>query len=227
FDNLQVWVLDYYNEPIDGARVTVSESQLILFDVLTDISGSTQVMVVKDRTVSDSGVIFSPLKIEAQANGYNFDIKTGIHAHASPILTFTDLGDIVLPGILNISISDGNRVFPVNDNITFSFSEAMNQTAVENAFSISGNVTGAFTWNGFNLTFTPDNLDYNTYYTIVISTEATDSWGNNLENPISLSFTTAGAPASGNNTLLIGIIVIFAIAGIVGWFVLKRLSDNG
>jgi hypothetical protein len=226
FDDLQVRVLDYYGEPIQSASVVVKESQLELYNITTAMDGNTTSMVVKDRTVSDAGVISSPLNVQVYAEGYNFapNPRTGVYVSEINFITFTDLGDIFPPKIVSLNVIDGDRAFPVNGSITVRFTEPMNKISAQNAFSMTGNVTGNFTWNGFNMTFTPDHLDYSTYYAVTISTGAMDLWNNTLENPVSLSFTTSGAPGTGGSVMLIVVIAIFAAAGIAGWFVLKKLK---
>ncbi|RLI99161.1 MAG: hypothetical protein DRP08_07515, partial [Candidatus Aenigmatarchaeota archaeon] len=79
----------------------------------------------------------------------------------------------------------------IDTTISVTFSEAMNKTSAEGAFSISPSVSGSFSWDGNKMIFTPDsNLAYNTTYTANISTSAKDLAGNNLESPYSWQFTT-------------------------------------
>jgi hypothetical protein len=226
FENLDVQVLDYYGLPIEGARVAVRESQLELYNVTTDPDGDTPTMVVKDRTVSDAGVIASPLSVQVYADGYNFapNPRTGVYAIQTPSLVFTDLGDIFPPQVAAVSVTDGDREFPVDGNITITFSEPMNRASVESAFSITGNVTGTFAWSGFNMTFTPIRLEHAAYYTVTISTSAMDAWNNSLEAPIAFSFTTVKAPGAGSTAIIIAVIAIFAISGIAGYLVLRKLK---
>jgi len=228
YDSMQVKVLDFEREPVLGARVLIRESQLLLNDLTTNIEGLTPTVIVKDRTVSDAGVISSSLSIEIIADGYNFapNPMTGVYVNQTGFVTFTDLGDIMPPTVHLISVTDGDREFPVNGTIRIEFSEPMNRTSVENAFSISGNVTGTFSWDGFNVTFIPDKLENGKDYMVVISTEAMDAWNNRLENPVSFSFTTVRATGSGGSlpVIAIAMIVIFALAGISGWFILRKLK---
>jgi parallel beta-helix repeat protein len=84
---------------------------------------------------------------------------------------------------------------PVGTTITATFSEAMNKTSAENAFSISPSVSGSFGWDDNKMIFTPDsNLAYETTYIATISTEAEDLAGSNLESPFSWQFTTVSEP---------------------------------
>jgi hypothetical protein len=79
----------------------------------------------------------------------------------------------------------------IDSIITASFSEAMNKTSAESAFSISPKVDGTFSWIGNKLIFTPDDLlDYNTVYTVRISKKAKDIIGNNLTLDDAWKFTT-------------------------------------
>ncbi len=226
FDGMRARVLDYYGDPIAGARVVVRESQLVLHNVTTDQGGSTPVMVVKDGTVSEAGVILSPLNIQVFAEGYNFDPNplTGIYVSQTKQVTFTDLGDIFPPEIIGLSFEDGDRAFPVDSNITIMFSEPMNHTLTEAAFAISGNATGTFTWDGRNMTFHPDSLDYSKPYTVTVGTGATDLWSNGLAAPYVATFTTASAPGTGRTMIAIVIIIIFAVACIAGWLVMRKMK---
>ncbi|UCE74045.1 MAG: Ig-like domain-containing protein, partial [Methanomassiliicoccales archaeon] len=85
---------------------------------------------------------------------------------------------------------------PVDTTITIVFSEAMNQTASESAFSIFPKITGSFAWSGDSMIFTPgDDLLYETQYTINISTNASDLTGNSLISEYSWIFTTVSSAA--------------------------------
>ena len=227
FDELQVEVRDYYDEPVEGANVVIREGLLELYNLTTDEDGQTDKVVVKDSTISEAGVISSPLIVQIYTDEYNFETNplTDVRVKNTKLVSFMDLGDIFSPAIVNYSLKDGERAFPMNDTITINFSEPMNQTSVEDAFSISENVTGTFTWDGWNLTFTPDVLEYQTYYLVVISTDARDLWNNNLQEPVSFSFTTVSAPCiSSPDNMLIMLIDIFVIAGIAWFLVLKKIK---
>lgn len=80
--------------------------------------------------------------------------------------------------------------------IQITFSEPMNRTSVEGAFSIAG-VTGNFTWNANStvLTFLPSApLAGSTSFTVVLTTEARDVAGNRMQDPLTFQFTTVSAP---------------------------------
>jgi len=81
---------------------------------------------------------------------------------------------------------------PVTMPIHVTFSEAMNQTYAESAFSTSPATTGSFSWNGNIMTYTPDpDLTFNTTYTVAIDTGAKDLADNDLQTEHTWQFTTA------------------------------------
>jgi uncharacterized repeat protein (TIGR01451 family) len=70
----------------------------------------------------------------------------------------------------------------VDSDISVTFSEPMNETSVESAFSIVPNVPGSVTWVGNTITFDPTaNLAYSAKYTVTIHGTAMDSVGNGLD----------------------------------------------
>jgi hypothetical protein len=97
--------------------------------------------------------------------------------------------DTFYPSIIHNS-PDGSNV-PVNTKIKIGFSEAMDETSVENAFSISPNVNGVFTWEGATVTFTPTTLlTDETQYNVSISTQAKNLDGIGLKDIETWSFFT-------------------------------------
>jgi hypothetical protein len=109
--------------------------------------------------------------------------------------------DVEVPTTINdidISLQDRDTTRPevyimspsgtdalVDSIITITFSEIMIMNVTEEAFSISPYVKGNFDWvanSGTILEFNPDILlDYDTEYTVTISTDAKDLAGNDLE----------------------------------------------
>jgi len=80
---------------------------------------------------------------------------------------------------------------PVTTQINVTFSEEMNQTSAESAFNTSPETAGSFSWNGNNMTYTPDSdLTSDTTYTVTIGTGAKDLAGNNLQTEHTWNFTT-------------------------------------
>lgn len=95
----------------------------------------------------------------------------------------------------------------IGSNISATFSEAMNTSSAESAFSISPTVSGTFSWANNTMTFDPSaNLAYGAGYTVTIAGTAKDLPGNGLDgdedgtaegsptDDYSWSFTTEVAP---------------------------------
>jgi hypothetical protein len=184
--------------------------------------------VVKDRAVSSSGVVPSPLTVVVYSDIYNFENNPREEVYAADVdnLEFVDMGDIWAPTVATVNIEHGDKTVEVDSVIMITFSEAMNQTAVEKAFSVSGNITGTISWSGFNMTYTPiQGFDYQTYYTVTVGEAASDFAGNTLEAPHVFSFTTMPEPKTASIALIAGAVVaVVALMGIGSWFVLKRLK---
>ncbi|UCG70302.1 MAG: Ig-like domain-containing protein, partial [Thermoplasmata archaeon] len=107
--------------------------------------------------------------------------------------------DIVPPEISTISPSGSTVNVPVGTTITLTFSEPMNQSSVESAFSLKDSggdsVVGEFSWNGNTLTFTPETRLYPlTQYTVRLDTTAKDLSGNPLQTDFTSQFTTGTDP---------------------------------
>ena len=99
-------------------------------------------------------------------------------------------------GVTGVDPADGGTDVAVDKNVVVSFSEAMNKTTAQSAFSLTrqGTATklsGVFTWNaaGTQMTFNPSaNLGANTVYEIKVSAAAKDLAGNALGSPFASSF---------------------------------------
>ncbi len=107
--------------------------------------------------------------------------------------------DLTSPTVLVISPADGTEDVPVLADIQVTFSEPMDASSAENAFSLiadSTEVTGTFSWGGDGslFTFTPaEDLEKGTTYQIVITIDATDRLGHGLASASETSFTTERA----------------------------------
>ncbi len=124
--------------------------------------------------------------------------------------------DTIPPEIL-LATPTGDNI-PISTEISIVFNEAMNQSSVENAISISPTITGiSYTWLN-NQTLVIDIsgiLSYNSTYTVMIDTGTKDLAGNTLENDYSWQFTTVEEPEiiqqpASNNWGWIGIIIFLA-----------------
>ena len=106
-------------------------------------------------------------------------------------------GDTTPPTVSGRNPSNGAVDVAVNATISVTFSEAMNQTSAQNAFSIAPNTNGSFSWNGAGtvMTFTPSsNLQHDQLYSVGVGTGAADLAGNNLGSAENWSFTTVDPP---------------------------------
>jgi hypothetical protein len=129
-------------------------------------------------------------------------------------------GDFTAPDIISYSPT-GDGV-AVDTQISIVFSEPMNKSIVETSFTISSNIDGEIQWRGNTLVFLPNNnLKYDTKYTITLSSDACDKWGNNLVDDISWEFTTEksegndGKETDNNLELILDIILILIIIIII------------
>lgn len=108
----------------------------------------------------------------------------------------TSESDTTAPTVSSTSPSGGDTDIAVNSTVTVTFSEDMD-TATITAATItledagSNAVDGSVSSSGTTATFTPDaNLEFNTTYSLRVSTGAEDLAGNQLESEYSFSFTT-------------------------------------
>lgn len=96
------------------------------------------------------------------------------------------------PVVISTSPGDGEDELKLATVIVIRFSEPMDQTSVENAFSIPG-VTGSFTWNenGDEMTFTPSALlAEDESYQVTIWDTARDRTRTALKHPYQFGFRT-------------------------------------
>ena len=108
--------------------------------------------------------------------------------------------DTTPPTITITSPSNGATNVATSAAVSVTFSEAMENTLTQNAFSISPAVSGAFSWSDNTMTYTPSvSLNFATTYNITIGTGAKDSAGNALSFPYTFSFTAIGNTSSGSN----------------------------
>jgi len=105
--------------------------------------------------------------------------------------------DVTRPFVTN-AIPVGGEI-STTPLIAITFSEPMNRTSVEGAFSGGAGINGTFVWSADSrmVTFLPSrSLQAGTTYTIVINTNAKDLAGNQMLAPLTYQFSTlAAAPA--------------------------------
>ncbi|MGB1249703.1 MAG: Ig-like domain-containing protein, partial [Candidatus Promineifilaceae bacterium] len=98
------------------------------------------------------------------------------------------------PQVVSSSPALGEEV-TLNGAITIRFDQAMDQASVEEAFSIDGDIDGAFVWTRADeVTFTPaGQLERQQEYQVQIAASARSVNGKALREPLSLHFQTIGA----------------------------------
>jgi hypothetical protein len=106
----------------------------------------------------------------------------------------------VIPDSDPPTVVDGSPVgigAPVTTSIVVEFSELMDESSVQGAFSYTDGTTmwqegdGDFIWNGVVVAFVPEfGLDYDTEYTVTVSQSAMDRSSNSMSVDHSWCFTT-------------------------------------
>lgn len=108
-----------------------------------------------------------------------------------------DIVVISSPTIISTSPNNGTTAAPINTNVSLFFSDSMDTTATENAFSILPAIIGKYSWDSSekNMSFKPDvNLSLDTKYTVTISTSVKSKVGLNMQVPYTFLFTTISEP---------------------------------
>ena len=104
--------------------------------------------------------------------------------------------DTTAPTVTSVAPADGAGSVAATTNVGVTFSETMNATAAQGAFSLvdpsGAAVAGSFAWSGSTLVFDPSsNLAAGTRYTARVTTAAKDAAGNALAAEKAWSFTVA------------------------------------
>jgi hypothetical protein len=191
-------VMDY--SPM-GSFVRTDTNILITFNIEMNQTSVNSAFSILPDTIGDFNwskdnftLIFEPdnnlieqtefmVSIEQTASSYN-GISLG-----SPFNWNFTTGDFTAPQIIGHSPTGDN--VPVTTNISITFNELMNKTSVIESFNIENNVDGEFYWVDNTLFFQPnEDLEYNTKYTITITTGAEDASGNFIHDQYSWNFTT-------------------------------------
>jgi len=172
-----------------------------------DYTSSTSVILslsainATEMSFSNDSISWSPWELYTTTKAWNITLVDGLKTvyfkaknsagEAEPV-SDTIILDTTKPSIID-KTPIGSDI-PLNAQINVAFSEAMNRTSAQGAFSIIPAINGTFNWNGNTMTFTPDlNLAPGTTYNVTVGTGAKDTAGNNLESSYSWQFTT-GSP---------------------------------
>jgi hypothetical protein len=93
----------------------------------------------------------------------------------------------------HLSADDG--VALTTTSVEVAFSETVDRASAQAAFSIAPGVTGAFSWTGATMTFTPaERLPLQTDFVVRMAAGVRDPAGNLMTAPSQLAFVTVGHP---------------------------------
>ncbi len=112
--------------------------------------------------------------------------------------------------------------------IQVTFSEPMDQSSVQQAFQITPDINGGFSWSADSrvMTFTPAReLQAGTPYFVVIDMRAKDLAGNSILQPKSFGFTTAAATLTLSDFWWV-LLIVGAVAGATLFLVMRRRTAS-
>ncbi|MFC2072820.1 Ig-like domain-containing protein, partial [Chloroflexota bacterium] len=192
-DNVTAGQIDSTEMPVLGfAEVSPGRYRVLQSLMFDTINGTGYLAVLHFHVVGSQG------------DNSTIDLSNGILSGWEAEMPATWVGDTVNvvevdttpPTVIATSpTANATGVAIYKTTIQVTFSESMNTTSVESAFSILPTVSGGFSWTDNVLTFIPGgNLTYNTTYTVTINTAAQDLAGNPLAEDYIWSFTTMVPP---------------------------------
>lgn len=157
---------------VSGVFTWPTDKEMV-FDPSANLSYSTKYIVAISTAAKD----LQGLNMQSP---YVFDFNT----------TFPP--DIIPPYVVATSPTEGAIGVMPTTNIIFTWSEDMNSSSAESAFSSNPSITCIWSWSGVNQKCTPSAvLKQQTQYTINLSTIAKDTSDNKMKNPFTLNFTTS------------------------------------
>ncbi|MFL5820260.1 MAG: Ig-like domain-containing protein [Solirubrobacteraceae bacterium] len=152
---------------------------------------------------SGNTMTFDPTNDLAAGIGYDAKLTTGAQDLAGNPLSaqeswsFTTAAPLetTAPTIKSISPVANATGVAVSTNVSVTFSEPMNQSQTQSAFSLrrtsdGSSVSGTFSWSGNTMTFDPTSDLASTKYTATVTTAARDLAGNPLGSQKLWYFTT-------------------------------------
>jgi hypothetical protein len=180
----------------DGNEVVVTPTSVTMlspFSILMGIDASSAPDDLYQLTVSGSGAsALTDVHGQAIDGEYAGTLPTGDGIAGGDFVC--QFGISTAPTVTAVAPADGAVGVQAASAIQLTFSKAMNQAAVESAFTISPTLSGTFSWLGTTLTFQPSSpLLANTAYAITLAAGATDTFDAPLAAPFGFGFTTASA----------------------------------
>ncbi len=200
--SVQVAVKDSY-----GNTVTTDNTSIVTVAIGTNPVGGT-LSGTLTRTVVAGVAAFDDLSIDQRGEGYTLTASAPyIQTVTSEVFDIT--AEATAPAIISYAPSTEGVSLESKSSVTFS--EAMYQTSVQNAFSFKAvrdnqgavldtPITGTFAWTSPEVVeFSPGASLVNNYtYQTAVSAEAEDLVGNKLSNPGTSIFTTIATTGSIN-----------------------------
>lgn len=189
--------------------VIVSFSELMDTDLTSDAFHLSSSMGEVAGSVQwsdlDTTLIFTPSADLATSTQYMITVTTAAadafgnkmsQSFTSTFTTAASVSDTTAPTLTAVIPANGAAEVEVTQNVVLTFSEPMNKTSVEGAFSLttdSGSVRGFFSWDtdARTIVFTPfDVLEYAKTHTVAIASGAKDLSGNAIAAAQSFVFST-------------------------------------
>jgi hypothetical protein len=178
----------YYKKKTDGVytKVSMSKSEDVYSAEIpgnkATLDGIEYYIKAKDNAQTPHIIFFGASDHVSTEPGTSNDIDITIE-------------NILLPNAV-AHTPTGNNV-PLESTITLTFNKAMDHESTENAFLITPDISGHFSWDDDTnkLIFIPDiNLNYSTTYTVTLVTTALDNKGNSLVDNYQWNFKTINNP---------------------------------
>jgi hypothetical protein len=118
---------------------------------------------------------------------------------------------------------------PTDIQITIYWSEEMNLSSAEGAFSSNPTITCIWIWDGWNQTCIPSNpLVPDTIYNLTISTDAKDLAGNVMSSRCFLTFGTKGrTPTDSIGMLILVVLAVIVVAVILVILIIRKSMSEG
>jgi uncharacterized protein YfaS (alpha-2-macroglobulin family) len=206
-----------FNRPVVPLQSDGDLPQPLIFDPPLPGQGEwvgTSIFVFRPQSGLPGGVTFN-IRLDETLS----DLGGGIQ-EAPYAWSFTSS----VPQVVTVEPAQGSQSIPIDQQISMTFNQAMDETSFADAFSLLLDGTaldGTFSWNTdqTEITFTPDQeLMYDAIYMVELGTEAKSANDSSLADAIELSFSTvpppsvlsSSPPAGGTNQPSSGVDITFS-----------------